>query len=223
MAKAELPRFANAAWVWAAVVLKPGVSCQRQHREGRGVEGRKSSNEDRSRPFVLRRHFICPMTSWKKAPWRFHRLGPRRGGCSDCCCSVLCSGDGTMRKNIDVWKKWTTSNSLHLHGWVEESARSHLSYNTGMQLCGTPNWLNSKGMECVAFGLNLKRWQDYRAHTCVFTRLQLRIAVRGVEQLAVGGRMVYSTCSLNPIEDEAVIAALLEKSEGNKHTFWVTQ
>ncbi|XP_023684523.2 RNA cytosine C(5)-methyltransferase NSUN2 [Paramormyrops kingsleyae] len=75
-------------------------------------------------------------------------------------CDVPCSGDGTMRKNIDVWKKWTTSNSLQLHG------------------------------------------------------LQLRIAVRGVEQLAVGGRMVYSTCSLNPIEDEAVIAALLEKSEG---------
>uniref|UniRef100_H3CV39 tRNA (cytosine(34)-C(5))-methyltransferase n=1 Tax=Tetraodon nigroviridis TaxID=99883 RepID=H3CV39_TETNG len=74
-------------------------------------------------------------------------------------CDVPCSGDGTMRKNIDVWKKWTTSNSLHLHG------------------------------------------------------LQLRIAVRGVEQLAVGGRMVYS-CSLNPIEDEAVIASLLEKSEG---------
>uniref|UniRef100_A0A3Q2X6T7 tRNA (cytosine(34)-C(5))-methyltransferase n=1 Tax=Haplochromis burtoni TaxID=8153 RepID=A0A3Q2X6T7_HAPBU len=72
-------------------------------------------------------------------------------------CDVPCSGDGTMRKNIDV-------------------VRSHLSYNTGM--------------------------------------LQLRIAVRGVEQLAVGGRMVYSTCSLNPIEDEAVIAALLEKSEG---------
>ncbi|CAL8295805.1 unnamed protein product [Merluccius merluccius] len=75
-------------------------------------------------------------------------------------CDVPCSGDGTMRKNIDVWKKWTTANSLHLHG------------------------------------------------------LQLRIAVRGVEQLAVGGRMVYSTCSLNPVEDEAVIAALLEKSEG---------
>ncbi|KAM4687972.1 RNA cytosine C(5)-methyltransferase NSUN2 [Discoglossus pictus] len=76
-------------------------------------------------------------------------------------CDVPCSGDGTMRKNIDVWKKWTTLNSLQLHG------------------------------------------------------LQIRIATRGVEQLAEGGRMVYSTCSLNPIEDEAVIAALLEKSEGS--------
>uniref|UniRef100_A0A8B9E884 tRNA (cytosine(34)-C(5))-methyltransferase n=1 Tax=Anser cygnoides TaxID=8845 RepID=A0A8B9E884_ANSCY len=31
-------------------------------------------------------------------------------------CDVPCSGDGTMRKNIDVWKKWTTQNSLQLHG-----------------------------------------------------------------------------------------------------------
>lgn len=30
--------------------------------------------------------------------------------------NFISSGDGTMRKNIDVWKKWTTQNSLQLHG-----------------------------------------------------------------------------------------------------------
>ena len=35
---------------------------------------------------------------------------------------------------------------------------------------------------------------------------QLAIALRGAELLRVGGTMVYSTCSLNPVEDEAVVA-----------------
>ncbi|XP_061429133.1 RNA cytosine-C(5)-methyltransferase NSUN2-like [Lethenteron reissneri] len=73
---------------------------------------------------------------------------------------VPCSGDGTLRKNIDVWKKWTPGNGLNMHG------------------------------------------------------LQRRISVRGAELLAVGGRMVYSTCSLNPVENEAVVASLLHSSQG---------
>eukprot|EP00929_Paragymnodinium_shiwhaense_P032882 TRINITY_DN18166_c0_g1_i1.p1 TRINITY_DN18166_c0_g1~~TRINITY_DN18166_c0_g1_i1.p1 ORF type:complete len:781 (-),score=273.46 TRINITY_DN18166_c0_g1_i1:262-2604(-) len=40
---------------------------------------------------------------------------------------------------------------------------------------------------------------------------QLNILYRGLEMLDVGGRLVYSTCSLNPLEDEAVIAAALLK------------
>ena len=39
--------------------------------------------------------------------------------------------------------------------------------------------------------------------------LQLAILKRGVELLVDGGRLLYSTCSLNPLEDEAVIAAAL--------------
>ena len=39
--------------------------------------------------------------------------------------------------------------------------------------------------------------------------MQLEIAWRGLQLLRVGGLMAYSTCSLNPIENEAVVAALL--------------
>ena len=49
----------------------------------------------------------------------------------------------------------------------------------------------------------------------MFTRLQFRIARRGLEMLALNGQMVYSTCSLNPIEDEAVIHRLLVEAKGS--------
>ena len=42
-------------------------------------------------------------------------------------------------------------------------------------------------------------------------RIQKKILQRGLELLAVGGRLVYSTCSLNPVEDEAVILALIKQ------------
>jgi len=70
-------------------------------------------------------------------------------------CDVPCSGDGTMRKNADIWPKWSASTSTNLHG------------------------------------------------------IQYRILKRGMELLEVGGRHVYSTCSMNPVEDEAVVQRML--------------
>ena len=35
-----------------------------------------------------------------------------------------------------------------------------------------------------------------------------------IPPLEVGGRMVYSTCALHPVEDEAVIARILRDTEG---------
>jgi multisite-specific tRNA:(cytosine-C5)-methyltransferase len=74
---------------------------------------------------------------------------------------VPCSGDGTARKNPNVWQKWTPKDGLGLHG------------------------------------------------------LQLRILFRGLQMLKKGGRMVYSTCSMNPVENEAVVAAAIEACGGN--------
>lgn len=73
---------------------------------------------------------------------------------------VPCSGDGTLRKNFDVWKNWNVSSGLMLH----------------------PTQVN-----CLR---------------------------RGLQMLAVGGRLVYSTCSLNPIENEAVLNAVLSQMDG---------
>lgn len=72
-------------------------------------------------------------------------------------CDVPCSGDGTMRKNINVWKDFTVGDGLGLHS------------------------------------------------------LQVNILSRGLQLLKAGGRLVYSTCSLSPIENEAVIASALRK------------
>eukprot|EP00850_Spirogloea_muscicola_P015329 SM000116S24250 [mRNA] locus=s116:328674:336186:+ [translate_table: standard] len=75
-------------------------------------------------------------------------------------CDVPCSGDGTLRKAPDIWRKWNVGVGNGLHP------------------------------------------------------LQVRIAVRGIALLKVGGRLIYSTCSLNPIENEAVVAQVLRETRG---------
>jgi 16S rRNA C967 or C1407 C5-methylase (RsmB/RsmF family) len=73
-------------------------------------------------------------------------------------------------------------------------------------ICDVP--CSGDGVMRKAMGAT-ERWDEkaaWRLHP-----EQLSIALRGAQLLKVGGRMTYSTCSLNPIENEAVVAALLER------------
>ena len=75
-------------------------------------------------------------------------------------CDVMCSGDGTLRKSVDMWPRWSTLQGANLH------------------------------------------------------HAQSRVLQRGMASCKPGGIVVYSTCSLNPVEDEAVVSVALAQSKG---------
>ncbi|CAM1511541.1 Fc.00g090540.m01.CDS01 [Cosmosporella sp. VM-42] len=74
---------------------------------------------------------------------------------------VPCSGDGTLRKNANLWKDWQPGSALGLH------------------------------------------------------QTQIRILVRALQLLKVGGRVVFSTCSMNPVENESVVVSAVERCGGS--------
>lgn len=76
-------------------------------------------------------------------------------------CDVMCSGDGTLRKSMDLWARWNAVQGADLHA------------------------------------------------------CQIRVLTRGMQLCKKGGIVVYSTCSLNPIEDEAVLSECLAKAGGS--------
>lgn len=80
---------------------------------------------------------------------RFHRV----------LCDVMCSGDGTLRKSIDLWPRWNVLLGPSLHS------------------------------------------------------SQCRVLRRGMKLCQENGIVVYSTCSLNPVEDEAVVSTCLTDIE----------
>ncbi|KAJ2847868.1 tRNA (cytosine-5-)-methyltransferase ncl1 [Coemansia brasiliensis] len=62
---------------------------------------------------------------------------------------------------------------------------------------------------------NVRVWETWHADDAhSLNPLQIKILQRAAYLLKVGGRLVYSTCSLNPVENEAVVAHVLEHFEG---------
>lgn len=58
-------------------------------------------------------------------------------------------------------------------------------------------------------------WKDWTPQNALgLYTTQVRILVRALQMLQVGGRVVYSTCSLNPLENEAVVSSAIERCGG---------
>ena len=58
----------------------------------------------------------------------------------------------------------------------------------------------------------LKTWSEANSYS--LNPLQFKIALKAAKLLEVGGTMVYSTCSFNPIENEAVVFHLMKACDG---------
>lgn len=103
-------------------------------------------------------------------------------------CDVPCSGDGTSRKN---------------------PGRPPPS-----QLPTAPTQVSYSPSSCQSLIPGVwKKWNALNAYG--LHALQLSIALKGARLTRVGGYLCYSTCSMNPIENESVVAELLRASEGS--------
>ncbi|KAI9596681.1 S-adenosyl-L-methionine-dependent methyltransferase [Syncephalis fuscata] len=59
-------------------------------------------------------------------------------------------------------------------------------------------------------------WQNWHLGNAIgLHTTQISILMRGCQLLKVGGRLVYSTCSMNPVENESVVAAVLNRYAGS--------
>ncbi|KAI8882372.1 S-adenosyl-L-methionine-dependent methyltransferase, partial [Backusella circina FSU 941] len=62
---------------------------------------------------------------------------------------------------------------------------------------------------------NEKIWNNWSpASALQLHPTQVQIFARGCQLVKLGGRIVYSTCSFNPIENEAVVAEVLRQTKG---------
>merc|ERR1719223_373815 len=94
--------------------------------------------------------------------------------------------------------------------WMSKEDGSHQPLRFDRVLCDVP---------CSGDGTMRKTpyiWRSWTLKDGLSLHIrQLGILNRGLDVLKVGGRVVYSTCSLNPMEDEAVVAAALARHGGS--------
>lgn len=97
----------------------------------------------------------------------------------------------------------------NIHVPREDGSRNPVGWQFDRVLCDVP---------CSGDGTirkNEKIWNSWSPVAgLTLHSTQVQIFARGCQLVKLGGRIVYSTCSFNPIENEAVVAEVLRQTKG---------
>ena len=136
-----------------------------------------------------------------------------QGGFDRVLCDTVCSGDGTFRKLPDLWTKWTVrviSLCFLLSSFFLSFFSPPRSSVSLFSFFSSFSFLLLSPFSTFFFFFFLLFLQPERSiqlhplqlqlahHACLLTRSN-------------GGLLVYSTCSLHPLENEAIIAEMLRR------------
>ncbi len=129
-----------------------------------------------------------------------------------------------MRKAPEIWRRWGTANGNGLHSLQLKITLRCAALCCAALRCGRcPDaaavaqlWLVVSLHKHAPHGMTATPARLCRSACCIHFSCSLHPVAnalllatanrRACELLRVGGRLVYSTCTFNPVEDEAVVA-----------------